>query len=108
VIKSAKFACKDNLTEEYPTCGWQYSDDTRISNSQGFCCECSLFNFSSEDTRGSSCSTINLGTGSGSAHCLRFSDPNQNFMAFSVGPPNLSYHMTVNVALPKSDGTFDI
>jgi hypothetical protein len=29
-------------------------------------------------------------------------------MAFSVGPPTLSYQMTVNLALPKPDGTFDI
>jgi hypothetical protein len=29
-------------------------------------------------------------------------------MAFSVGAPTLSYQMTVNLAIPKSDGTFDI
>lgn len=29
-------------------------------------------------------------------------------MAFSVGAPTLNYQLSVNLAIPRSDGTFDI
>lgn len=109
VILTSKYACKDNLSEEQPTCGWQYSNTgQQVPNSQGFCCSCSLINLQSDDTRGNSCSTINIGTGSSSAHCLRFSDPSLDFAAYAVGSPSLNYNLTIQLAVPNTDGSYGI
>lgn len=66
--------CKDGANEAEPTCGWVYdAKNSKIANSQGFCCSCSVtqvFGVSKEGTRGSLDCNL-LAKRQSSAHCLR-------------------------------------
>lgn len=100
VIERSKYDCEDDFSgKSEPTCGWQLDavSGEKVLHSQGFCCECDLINFSGvEATRGSSCDLIfNVGGAKSSAHCLRFSDPEADFKAFTMQAPILSYTIEV-------------
>jgi hypothetical protein len=77
IFQSDVFSCSDGDLAPNPTCGWQYSNNKiTIPYSQGFCCKCEFDQIIGIDTttrnRGSTCGLLNIGTGSASAHCLRF------------------------------------
>jgi hypothetical protein len=44
VVNTGQYSCYDNISNDNPTCGWQYDPSgARIAYSQGFCCACTLF-----------------------------------------------------------------
>ena len=108
VKQTGKFACSDDGFDEstVPTCGWQVDPLTgsKLVHSQGFCCECDLINIfdSVEATRGSECDLINMGSSASSAHCLRFSEADTWFEAYTMQPPKLTYTIEIFFSLPVS------
>ena len=91
VIQTPKYSCHDDpfSQDQEPTCGWQIDPETgsRLPYSQGFCCECDLLNFIgevAEATRGSDCDLINVGSTASSAHCLKFSEADTWYKAYTM------------------------
>jgi len=64
-----------------------------------------VINFSDDEyKRGGNCGIFELGSGSGSAHCLKFNEP--WFSSYSVSAPFLSYNITMSVAVPDEIGVY--
>jgi len=77
VIPSNVFSCQDGDKAQSPTCGWMLdTTGSYIPYSQGFCCSCNFGQITgidnSQTIRGLPCSSLNMGTGSANAHCLRY------------------------------------
>ena len=108
VIQTSKFGCEDDFSgESEPTCGWQIDliSGEKIPFSQGFCCECDLLNIvGDEATRGSDCDLFNFGSGSSSAHCLKFSEEQNWFKAYTIQAPKLIYTIEIVFSLPVENG----
>ena len=82
--KVDSFACRDDLNEDYPTCGSFFDRNTqkKIPNSQGFCCECDWLDLGGgSSTRGQTCGLINVIS---TAHCLRFSEENDLYKGYNI------------------------
>jgi hypothetical protein len=95
VIMTGLGECYANESDDYPTCGWQTEGTQRIKHSQGFCCECEL-SWTQKYTRGSQCENgflEFLSDEAASAHCLSFST--QEFRAYTVEAPKLSFGINV-------------
>lgn len=91
--------CKDGDLEDYPTCGWKYdTNGNKITDSQGFCCQCPLSVIlsggASQSIRGGKCEFLNIKEAA-FAHCLTFH--NQWFSAYEVMQYEYSYDITVTV-----------
>ena len=98
IILTDLFSCNDNDNSDNPTCGkFVDSNNNSILNSQGFCCKCPLKSllFGKTNIRGSQCKTFNIGTGSATAHCLRFHD--LWFSAYAIQQYQYKYQITVTI-----------
>jgi len=97
IINSDVFSCQDGALAANPTCGWVTSDSKTVPYSQGFCCDCSFSQITGIDTttslRGTDCSFLSLGSGSSTAHCLRYSP--LWYSAFEVKNYYIDYEIDV-------------
>ena len=93
IISSSYTSCKDSITDEYPTCGWAYSNNEKISYSQGFCCSCSVISFSESIKRGTQCDGFL--DFSATAHCLRFDDI--WYSAYKIEKYKIEYKINVTL-----------
>jgi hypothetical protein len=99
IIQSDVFSCRDGDLSPDPTCGWVYNNSTIVEYSQGFCCKCDFSQILGIDTttrsRGSSCSIFNLGSGSATAHCLRFDK--LWFSAYEIKKYRINYNIDISI-----------
>ena len=110
VMQTSKYDCNDDGFGDEPTCGWQIDplNGSQLAHSQGFCCSCDLVNIFEEveATRGSNCELFNVGEGASSAHCLRFSEEETWYKAYTMQPPRLKYTIEVfsSLAVTSEEG----
>lgn len=97
--------CDDSPSSKAPTCGWQYnSNQEKIENSQGFCCECEFgdalgISPSDANTRGGiSCNK--LLTKQASAHCVILDEI--NYLGFNLESPTITYNIKVEVQIGET------
>ena len=108
IIITDLFSCNDKDNSNDTTCDYSYdSKNNLIPNSQGFCCKCSLKSlfFGKNNIRGSKCKTLNLGTGSATAHCLKFND--LWFSAYEIQQYQYKYKITVNIINTTNNETIE-
>lgn len=93
--------CNDNpkSTAEAITCDVAYLGDTRVPDSEGFCCGCDVGKVvNGEASRGtSSCDLFSM---SDTAHCLNFDE--LWYSVFEVAPPQIFYDITVRLQIPSA------
>ncbi|EAR82880.2 male gamete fusion factor (macronuclear) [Tetrahymena thermophila SB210] len=99
VIATTLFSCKDGFYDSSPTCKFQYdSKGQKILDSQGYCCYCSLsdiLGMGNDLSRGKVCYALNLGAGSATAHCLKFSP--LWYSAFKIQQYQLYFEVNINI-----------
>jgi hypothetical protein len=100
IIISDVFSCNDGDLASNPTCGWVKDSTNKIvPYSQGFCCKCDFSQIIGIDTtsrnRGSSCGFLNLGSGSATAHCLRFDS--LWYSAYEIKKYRINYLIEISV-----------
>eukprot|EP00826_Nyctotherus_ovalis_P042443 TRINITY_DN4363_c0_g1_i7.p1 TRINITY_DN4363_c0_g1~~TRINITY_DN4363_c0_g1_i7.p1 ORF type:complete len:527 (-),score=100.68 TRINITY_DN4363_c0_g1_i7:674-2083(-) len=104
-ISSSVVSCEDSDTDSQPTCGWQHdSGGSRVPSSQGYCCACSfseIFSFDTVYRRGKYCGDFNVGTGSASAHCLRFDE--LWYSGYEILDKSLYYTIKINIYESESN-----
>lgn len=98
VLLEPPFGCADGAEAAAPTCGWALdAGGGRITDSQGFCCDCSLLDaigLSDEGTRAASLECSLFSTMS-SAHCLAFDE--LWYSAYEVGAAET--HFTIELGV---------
>jgi hypothetical protein len=103
IIQSSIMDCEDETSKA--TCGWQYdSKGNKISSSQGYCCSCSLgeiFSFDTVYRRGKDCGEFNIGTGSATAHCLRFDE--LWYSGYEILDKSLHYSIKITIYEDESN-----
>ena len=105
------FECSDEAYASNPSCGWKVdTQGQRIWDSQGYCCECSLWQTigldPDEHVRGNQCQDFNLGSGYATAHCLVLDD--LWYSAYEVGTHTVGYNVQVDVTIPDSEGNYTL
>lgn len=100
IIISDVFSCSDGDMASNPTCGWVIASNNKVvPYSQGFCCKCDFSQIIGVDTttsnRGSSCRFLNLGSGSATAHCLRFDQ--LWYSAYEIKKYRINYLIEISV-----------
>ena len=110
VISSTILGCHDSFTSNDPTCSFQYdSQGNKIQDSQGFCCDCSFTQFlgiGENINRGNICHTLNLGTGSATAHCLRYEE--LWYSAFQISNYIITYDINITIQYSNKTNDFDV
>lgn len=101
VIISDLFSCEDGDLAQSPTCGWTLNSlNQRIPYSQGFCCKCDFAQIiginNTDRNRGNTCKFLGLGSGSATAHCLKY-DPLW-WNAYEVSGYQLVYEISIFVS----------
>jgi hypothetical protein len=101
VIISGIFSCEDGDLAQSPTCGWTLNSlNQRIPYSQGFCCKCDFGQViginNTDRNRGNTCKFLNLGSGSATAHCLKFDHLWWN--AYEVTGYSIVYEISIFVS----------
>ena len=99
IISTTSSKCSDSNTAKNPTCGWAYSNGEKINYSQGFCCSCSFFSFSSSNKRGTECDGIF--DMSASAHCLVYDV--LWYSAYKVDKYKIEYTININLVNTTDD-----
>ncbi|CAK9080984.1 Alternative oxidase [Durusdinium trenchii] len=97
----AWLTCNDNplATAEAVTCDVAFLGDTRVPDSEGFCCGCDIEKVvGGQASRGSS--TCDLFSMSDTAHCLNFDD--LWYSVFEVAEPQIFYDITVRLKIPTT------
>lgn len=100
VIISNVFSCQDGDLAQSPTCGWTLNSlNQRIPYSQGFCCKCDFGQIiginNTDRNRGNTCKFLNLGSGSATAHCLKYDQLWWN--AYEVSGYQIVYEISIFV-----------
>ncbi|CAD8112113.1 unnamed protein product [Paramecium sonneborni] len=96
-IAGAILSCDDSWYSNSPTCGFQYQNNKKIFDSQGFCCSCGILDIiglSDEFARGNICSQAGLRTAT-MAFCLRYS--NLWYSGYEIGTYSIFYNITISI-----------
>ncbi|CAD8210433.1 unnamed protein product [Paramecium octaurelia] len=94
-IPAAVNPCDDNWTSNSPTCGFQYSNNSKIQDSQGFCCSCGSSEYNDQSDQSVRTNICKNASVSAMAFCLRYSP--LWYSSYNISKFVIHYNITISI-----------